>query len=128
MPGMMDTVLNLGLNDISVEGVAKKTNNPRFAWDSYRRFIAMFGNVVKGIPGEHWEHVLAGQKAKKGVKLDNELEAEDLKEVVKGYKAVYKTHVKEDFPQEPKKTTLGGHHCSLWKLEQLTSDQVPRNQ
>lgn len=101
MPGMMDTVLNLGLNDIAVEGVAKKTNNPRFAWDSYRRFIAMFGNVVKGISGENWEHVLDGQKKKKGVRLDNELDTEDLKAVVAGYKEVYKKQVKEDFPQDP---------------------------
>lgn len=102
MPGMMDTVLNLGLNDISVEGVAKQTGNPRFAWDSYRRFISMFGNVVKSISGEEWEHVLSGQKKKRNVKLDNELSAEDLKEVVTGYKAVYKKNVGQDFPQEPK--------------------------
>jgi len=102
MPGMMDTVLNLGLNDISVEGVAKLTGNARFAWDSYRRFISMFGNVVKSISGEEWEHVLSGQKKKRGVKLDNELSAEDLKEVVAGYKQVYKKNVKADFPQDPK--------------------------
>eukprot|EP00906_Rhabdomonas_costata_P032590 RCo045907 len=101
MPGMMDTVLNLGLNDVAVEGVAKKTNNPRFAWDSYRRFISMFGNVVKGISGENWEHVLDAQKKKKGVKLDNELDTDDLKAVVAGYKDVYKKSVKEDFPQDP---------------------------
>lgn len=111
MPGMMDTVLNLGLNDVAVEGVAKKTGNARFAWDSYRRFISMFGNVVKSIPGENWEHVLEGQKKKKGVKLDNELDTEDLKAVVAGYKDVYKKHVKEDFPQEPQ--------SQLWQVDLL---------
>jgi len=101
MPGMMDTVLNLGLNDVAVEGLAKKTNNARFAWDSYRRFIAMFGNVVKGMEGENFEHVLSGVKKAKGVKLDTELDTEDLKKVVKGYKEAYKTKVGTDFPQAP---------------------------
>src|SRR6478672_5591469 len=70
MPGMMDTVLNLGLNDASVEGLARKTDNPRFAWDSYRRFVQMFGNVVRGVPGERLEQVIKELKRERGVKLD----------------------------------------------------------
>ena len=86
MPGMMDTVLNLGMNDVAVEGVAKKTGNARFAWDSYRRFIAMFSNVVKGVCGEDFEHVLETIKRKKAVENDTELDTEDLKWVVAQYK------------------------------------------
>ena len=107
MPGMMDTVLNLGLNDDVVEGVAKLTNNDRFAWDSYRRFIQMFGNVVMGIEHDKFEKVLDAQKKKKGVSLDTELDTEDLKEVVKEYKKLYKDETGEDFPQDPKE--------QLWK-------------
>jgi len=107
MPGMMDTVLNLGLNDEVVEGVAKLTNNDRFAWDSYRRFIQMFGNVVMGIDHDKFEKVLESQKKKKGVSLDTELDTDDLKEVVKEYKKLYKAETGEDFPQEPKE--------QLWK-------------
>ncbi|RKX95899.1 MAG: pyruvate, phosphate dikinase [Spirochaetes bacterium] len=107
MPGMMDTVLNLGLNDEVVEGVARLTNNERFAWDSYRRFIQMFGNVVMGIDHDKFEKVLEAQKKKKGVTLDTELDTDDLKEVVKQYKKLYKEETGEDFPQEPKE--------QLWK-------------
>jgi len=107
MPGMMDTVLNLGLNDEVVEGVAKLTNNERFAWDSYRRFIQMFGNVVMGIDHDKFEKVLEAQKKKKEVTLDTELDTDDLKEVVKQYKKLYKEETGEDFPQEPKE--------QLWK-------------
>ena len=82
MPGMMDTILNLGLNDESVQGLIKKTNNPRFAWDSYRRFIQMFGDVVMEVPHHDFEHALQSVKDAKGVKLDTELDAEDLKKVV----------------------------------------------
>jgi pyruvate,orthophosphate dikinase len=103
MPGMMDTVLNLGLNDKALEGLIEKTGNRRFAWDAYRRFINMFGDVVRGVPHEVFEHELNAVKKKKGVELDTELDADDLKEVVKRYKAVYKKHTKEDFPQDPKK-------------------------
>ncbi len=101
MPGMMDTVLNLGLNDESVEGLAQSSGNYRFAWDGYRRFINMFGDVVKGIAHEHFEAAMDKVKHKKGVSEDIELDADDLKEVVKQYKAVYKKHTKEDFPQDP---------------------------
>lgn len=102
MPGMMDTILNLGLNDKSVEGLAAKSGNLRFAWDGYRRFINMFGNVVKGVPHEQFEHALSGVKKKKKVTEDTQLDADDLKEVVRLYKEVYKKVTKENFPQSPK--------------------------
>ena len=100
MPGMMDTVLNLGLNDDVIEGIIKKTKNPRFAYDIYRRFIDMFGDVVMGCSHEYFEEVIHAAKVKAKVKLDNELNADQLKEVVEKYKAVYKKHVGELFPQD----------------------------
>jgi pyruvate,orthophosphate dikinase len=103
MPGMMDTVLNLGLNDQAVEGLAALSGNERFAWDAYRRFIQMFGNVVRGVEHEAFEEALEDVKKKKGVEQDIELDAADLKEVVKQYKKIYKKHTKEDFPQDPLK-------------------------
>ncbi len=106
MPGMMNTILNLGLTDASVEGLAKKTGNVRFAYDSYRRLIDMFGSTAMGLEHEHFEHELHSMKEKKGVKLDTDLTADDLKELVKRYKAVYKKDVGEDFPQDPKKQMM----------------------
>ncbi len=103
MPGMMNTILNLGLTDASVEGLARKTGNVRFAYDSYRRLIDMFGSTAMGLEHEHFEHELHSMKVAKGVKLDTDLTADDLKELVKRYKAVYKKDVGEDFPQDPKK-------------------------
>jgi len=100
MPGMMDTILNLGLNDEVLRGIIKRTGNARFAYDIYRRFIDMFGGVVMGCEHEHFEEVIAGAKKKAKVKLDNELSAEQLKEVVEKYKSVYKKHVGELFPQD----------------------------
>src|ERR1041385_8330794 len=82
MPGMMDTILNLGINDVVVESLTQLTNNPRFAWDAYRRFIAMYGNVVGGIEKNEFEHILEAQKHKRNVKLDTELNVNDLKEIV----------------------------------------------
>jgi pyruvate,orthophosphate dikinase len=102
MPGMMDTVLNLGLNDKAVSGLAGKSGNQRFAWDSYRRFINMFGDVVMGVAHEEFEKVLEKMKKNKGVELDTELDADDLAKLVKQYKDVYKKHTGEDFPQDPK--------------------------
>jgi len=102
MPGMMDTILNLGLNDVAVEGLAKLTNNPRFAYDSYRRFIQMFSDVVMEVEKSNFEAILEHQKEVKGVELDTELDAEDLKVVVKGYKAKYLKIKGEEFPQDPK--------------------------
>ncbi|MGA2631857.1 MAG: pyruvate, phosphate dikinase [Terriglobia bacterium] len=102
MPGMMDTILNLGMNDKIAEVFAKKSQNPRFAYDSYRRFIQMFGNVVMEIPKDKFEHVFDGQKRKKKIKLDTELTAEDLKEVIADYKKVVRKEAGKDFPQDPK--------------------------
>jgi pyruvate,orthophosphate dikinase len=102
MPGMMNTILNLGLTDASVEGLARKTGNVRFAYDGYRRLIDMFGSTAMGVDHEHFEHELSAMKAQKGVKNDTELSADDLKELVKRYKAVYQKHVGEPFPQDPK--------------------------
>ncbi|MDZ7717969.1 MAG: pyruvate, phosphate dikinase [Balneolaceae bacterium] len=101
MPGMMDTVLNLGLNDTTVEALASHTNNERFAYDSYRRFIDMFGNVVMGIPHEQFETALESLKSSKGVELDTQLDKKDLKELVNRYKAVYRKATGYMFPSDP---------------------------
>jgi pyruvate,orthophosphate dikinase len=107
MPGMMDTVLNLGMNDEVVEGLAKKTENPRFAWDSYRRFIQMFGDVVMGMKPENkedidpFEEIIEEVKESKGVSLDTELKVEDLKELVNKFKAAVKNVTGKDFPTDP---------------------------
>ena len=102
MPGMMDTILNLGLTDISVEGFAKKTGNPRFAYDSYRRFIQMFSDVVMEVPKSLFERVLDEIKEAKSAHYDTDLTADDLKEVITRFKAIYKDKMGEDFPQDPK--------------------------
>ncbi len=102
MPGMMDTILNLGLNDEAVEGFAKKTGNPRFAYDSYRRFIQMFSDVVMEMSKTFFEGILDEIKEAKGAKFDTDLTADDLKEVIAKYKAIYKEKMGEDFPQDPK--------------------------
>ena len=100
MPGMMDTVLNLGLNDTVIDGIIERTNNPRFAYDIYRRFIDMFGDVVMDCDHGHFEKIIHSAKIKAGVKQDNELTADQLKEVVEKYKSVYKKHVGRLFPQD----------------------------
>ncbi len=102
MPGMMDTILNLGMNDVIAGAVARKTGNPRFASDSFRRFIQMFGNVVLEIPKDEYEQILAGQKKKRGLKLDTELSAEDLNEVIAGYMKLVRRKLEKDFPQDPR--------------------------
>jgi pyruvate, orthophosphate dikinase len=101
MPGMLDTVLNLGLNDRSVEGLAKATDDPRFAWDSYRRFIQMFANVSKGVSGEELERTIAERKKVAGVERDTELSVDDLKALVDDFKRIYREHTGDDFPQAP---------------------------
>lgn len=101
MPGMMDTVLNLGLNDEAVKGLAKSTNNEAFAYDSYRRFIQMFSEVAMGVPMVLFENQLEKIKEEKGVELDNELTAEDLKELIKRYQEIYEQELNEEFPQDP---------------------------
>src|SRR5919199_1501409 len=102
MPGMMDTVLNLGLNDRSVEGLAKKTANERFAWDSYRRFVQMFGNVCRGVPGEKIEDAIKARKNEAGVKEDTELSVDDLKALVDTFKELSREQTGEDSPQDPR--------------------------
>ena len=102
MPGMMDTILNLGLNDEAVEVVAKQTNNPRFAYDSYRRFVQMFSDVVMGIEKRLFENIIDEMKEARGVHYDTELTADDLKELVVKFKDLYKKEMKKDFPQDPK--------------------------
>ena len=108
MPGMMDTILNLGLNDVAVEGFAKKTGNPRFAYDSYRRFIQMYSDVVMEVPKSHFEKIIDAMKEAKGVHFDTELTADDLKELADKFKAVYKEAMNgEEFPQDPKEQLMG---------------------
>ena len=102
MPGMMDTILNLGLNDEVVEGLAKLTGNPRFAYDSYRRFVQMFSDVVMEMSKTYFDSIIEEMKAAKGVKLDVELDADDLKELVVKFKALYKEKMGNDFPSDPK--------------------------
>ncbi|MEH7178137.1 pyruvate, phosphate dikinase [Neobacillus vireti] len=102
MPGMMDTVLNLGMNDETVIGMGKLTNNPRFAYDSYRRFIQMFSNVVLDINTFYFEQLLEETREQKGYHADPEMTAEDWKEVIEGYKGIVKKHTRKDFPQDPK--------------------------
>ncbi|MCX5896044.1 MAG: pyruvate, phosphate dikinase, partial [Proteobacteria bacterium] len=101
MPGMMDTILNLGLNETVIEGLTKKTGNARFAWDAYRRFMQMFGDVVMGVPHDAFEHVLEEKKRSVNAQLDTDLSTADLKDIVAQYKAVYKKHTGEDFPVDP---------------------------
>ena len=107
MPGMMDTILNLGLNDEVVESFAKKTNNPRFAYDSYRRFIQMYSDVVMEVSKKYFETLIDELKEKKGVTLDTELTAEDLKYLAEQFKAEYKAKIGEDFPNDPKAQLMG---------------------
>src|SRR3954463_918149 len=97
MPGMLDTVLNLGLNDASVEGLARATGNERFAWDSYRRFVQMFGNVVRDIPGEEFERAIKEAKSARGVREDTQLDAGALRELTERFKGLY------DFPDAPRR-------------------------
>src|SRR5215207_1529332 len=101
MPGMLDTVLNLGLDDESVRGLAATTGNERFAWDSYRRFVQMYGNVVKGIPGERFEDAIKAVKQARGVRLDTELDAAALRELVTTFQGFY------DFPADPQEQLRG---------------------
>ncbi len=101
MPGMLDTVLNLGMNDESVEGLAKQTENERFAWDSYRRFVQMFGNVARGMPGEAFEDAIKEAKQERGVETDTDLDTDDLKALTQKFKDAYREHTGDDFPQDP---------------------------
>ena len=102
MPGMMDTILNLGLNEDVVDTIAEKSNNPRWAWDCYRRFIQMYSDVVMEVGKKYFEELIDKMKAEKGVTQDVELSAEDLKELASQFKAEYKEKIGEDFPTDPK--------------------------
>jgi pyruvate,orthophosphate dikinase len=119
MPGMMDTILNLGLNDRSVEALAKRSNNPRFAADSYRRLIQMFGNVVLEIPKSAFDEVFDAKKKQKKTKLDTDLDVKALKEIVEEYKKVVKKHAKRDFPQDPREQLVMARDAvfSSWQNE-----------
>ena len=107
MPGMMDTILNLGLNEQVVDVIAKKSNNPRWAWDCYRRFIQMYSDVVMEVGKKYFEELIDKMKAAKGVTLDVELGADDLKELAHQFKAEYKAKIGADFPDDPKEQLMG---------------------
>ena len=107
MPGMMDTILNLGLNETVVEVLAKKSGNPRWAWDCYRRFIQMYSDVVMEVGKKYFEELIDKMKAEKGVTFDVELTADDLKTLAEQFKAEYKAKIGEDFPSEPKEQLMG---------------------
>ncbi len=119
MPGMLETILNLGLNDKSVEGLAAKTNNPRFAYDSYRRFIQMYSTTAMGLSKEPMEEMLGEMKRKLGVKNDTDLSAENLKALCEEFKAFYKKHKKEEFPQDPMQQLWGAIDAvfNSWEAE-----------
>src|SRR3954470_11054625 len=123
MPGMLDTVLNLGLNEESVEGLAKQTENERFAWDSYRRFVQMYANVVKGVEGEKIEKEIKKLKDDRGVKDDTELDAGALRELVDTFKGLYRDETGEDFPQEPQEQLEGAIRAVFdsWNGERAVS-------
>ncbi|MEG2192003.1 MAG: pyruvate, phosphate dikinase [Oscillospiraceae bacterium] len=126
MPGMMDTVLNLGLNDVVVEGLAKLTGNPRFALDAFRRFIQMFSDVVMGIPKPYFEDALEKIKVAKGIEFDYQLTADDLSNIVKEYKAIYKREIGEDFPSEPKVQLLAAIRAVFSSWENPRADYYRR--
>ena len=107
MPGMMDTILNLGLNEDVVDVMAKQSNNPRWAWDCYRRFIQMYSDVVMEVGKKYFEQLIDAMKEKKGVKQDVDLTADDLKELANQFKAEYKSKIGQDFPSDPKEQLMG---------------------
>jgi len=123
MPGMMDTVLNLGINDESVEGLAKQTENERFAWDSYRRFVQMYANVVKGVEGEKLEKEIKKVKDDRGVKDDTDLDADALRELVDTFEGLYRDQTGEDFPQDPQEQLEGAIRAVFdsWNTERAVS-------
>jgi pyruvate,orthophosphate dikinase len=123
MPGMLDTVLNLGLNDESVAGLASQTGNERFAWDSYRRFVQMYANVVKGVEGEKLEKEIKRLKDDRGVKDDTELDADALRELVDTFKGLYRDQTGEDFPQDPQDQLEGAIRAVFdsWNGERAVS-------
>ncbi len=126
MPGMMDTILNLGLNDKAVEALAKLSNNPRFAYDSYRRLIQMFGDVVLDVPKKKFEHIFDGVKEREKVKFDYELRPDALKEIIVEYKKLVQKETGKDFPQDPLEQLVAGPRRRLPKLaERARQDLSP---
>ncbi|HEX2104000.1 MAG TPA: pyruvate, phosphate dikinase [Solirubrobacteraceae bacterium] len=123
MPGMMDTVLNLGINDESVDGLAKQTGNERFAWDSYRRFVQMYSNVVKGVEGEKLENQIKKVKDDRGVEHDTDLDADALRELVETFKGLYRHQTGDDFPQDPQDQLEGAIRAVFdsWNTERAVS-------
>ena len=119
MPGMMDTILNLGLNEDVVDVIAKKSNNPRWAWDCYRRFIQMYSDVVMEVGKKYFEQLIDEMKEKKGVTQDVELTAEDLKELAGQFKAEYKSKIGQDFPSDPKEQRHAPKHSAPLLSQQL---------
>ena len=126
MPGMMDTVLNLGLNDKSVKGLAKATDDERFAYDSYRRFIAMYGRIVLGVDGAEFEHPFDSAKEKAGVTNDAEIPAAALKELCTTYKDVVKKQTGKPFPQDPMKQLARRGRSGVQELERRPGEGLPR--
>ena len=108
MPGMLDTVLNLGLSDESVQGLARATDNERFAWDSYRRFVQMFGNVSRGIAGERFEDAIKAAKQQRDVTQDTELDVDALQELTQTFKDIYREETGDEFPQDPTGAAAAG--------------------
>ncbi|CAM5733423.1 pyruvate, phosphate dikinase [Streptomyces hirsutus] len=129
MPGMMDTVLNIGLSDKSVQGLAKQAGDDRFAWDSYRRLIQMFGKTVLGVDGELFEDALDAAKAAKKVTVDTELEAADLKKLVTKFKKIVKTEAGRDFPQDPREQMDLAIHAVFdsWNTDRANALTAARN-
>ena len=126
MPGMMDTVLNIGLTDVTVEGLAALTQNPRFAWDAYRRLVEGFGKVVLEIPDTAFEHALHGMKEKAGAKMDTDLTTENLKALTAEYKAIVQKHKGFEFPQDPDRATPPGHRGRFQELERQACVRLPQ--
>ena len=120
MPGMMDTVLNLGLNDVTVVALAEKTGDARFAWDSYRRFQQMYGDVVMGISHDYFEDIIDDYKFENALSLDADLEADDWQDISARFAEMIESEAGQAFPARPARTALGSHWCRVQKLEQST--------
>ena len=128
MPGMMDTILNLGLNDKAVEALAKRSNNPRFAYDSYRRLIQMFGDVVLDVPKKKFEHIFDGVKEREKVKFDYELQPEALQDIIAEYKKLVKKETGKDFPQKPLEQLVAGARCRFPQLAERPRQDLSPHQ
>ena len=125
---MLDTVLNLGLGDESVEGLARVTDNERFAWDSYRRFVQMFGNVCRGVPGERFQDAIKERKAAAGVKLDTELSVDDLKELTAAFKEIYREHTGRGLPAGAARAAAPGDRGRVRLVDGRARRGVPAHQ